>query len=401
MKISAIIDSNVVSGTVLLDDLSPLTIKLIHRYTDSGVAKNLILNTVTCQPQKTVFDFSFLNPYYVESLFVEINGEMQSVMESGIGEDLDDVSNPINDGIYTQNDIPVLSEVEELVQVLPDPLAQEFTTFSHSAAPNLIEMEDYSANTHFICDNSGMRFTVNGSTIVASDVFELKHSTELTIAIKGDSPDQVRLVLINQAGNERCIEIDSSYELHGRTCYSTSIVSSTYEARIELVYNSIEARNIRIEDIYVGKTAQFFGTENTDQRVVEEKEIETYQVTGYIFDFDRIPNFGLRNILSFVGPSGIRIQLSNSRIRLQKIVNNTSVQTIMSPVVSNTSQIGVVVTDYDVKMYSDGELVKKVQFQSPTEPGNYTVELGACLLDPDYDSNAELKTIITNKNPFE
>jgi hypothetical protein len=402
LKISAIIDSNVVSGTVLLDDLSPLTLKLVHRYVDSGVVKYLTINTVDCQPQKTFFDFAILNPYYVDHLYVDVNGVMQEVMTPRM-EDQNITLNPINDYIYTQNQIPELREVEVLeVDPMIREYEQRFTLISHSPAPNLISMEDYSASSHFKYDElGGIRFTVSNNVVVASDVFELNHSSELTIAIKGDAPKEVRVVLINQSGKERIITVSDSYQLYGRTCFSVSIVSSTLEGRVEFDYNSESgSRNVRIEDIYVGKTAQYFEADD-NTRVVNTKEITTHPTTGYVFDFDRLPNFGLRTLLDFRGSNGIKIQFSNSRVRVSKKVGGLVTQTIMSPVISNTEQIGVVVDDAGLKIYSSGAKVKDVQFQSPIEPGDYEVDIGASTEDPDYDSNTTLNLIIVNKNPFE
>jgi len=402
LKISAIIDSNVVSGTILLDDLSPLTLTLIHRYIDSGVAKHLTINTVNCQPHKTVFDFAFLNPYYVENLFVDVNGTLQEVMQPGTDQ-LDDTPNPLNDQVYTENQIPVLAEVEilEVEPVMRD-FNQEFEALSHSPAPNLINMEDYSANSHFIFDDKGIRFTANGLVTIASDVFELNHSSELTVAILGDAPNKARLVLINQSGQERIVLLESPYDLYDRKCFSTSVVSSTMEARIELDYETeTDARNIRIKDIYVGKTAQYFESPDMDNRVVKEVDITTYTSTSFIFDFERLPPFGLRTLLDFIDPSGLKIQFSNSRVRVSKRVNGTVTQTIMSPIVDNTKQIGVVIDDFGLKIYSNNIVVKETQFEMPVEPGDYAASLGSTPSDPDYDSNTVLKLVVVNKNPFE
>ena len=388
-----------------MDDLSPLTLKLVHQYVDSGVAKYLTINTVNCQPQKAIFEFAFLNPYYVENLFIDANGTLQAVMEPGT-EQLSVTQNPINDHVFTQNQIPVLAEVEilEAEPIIRD-FKQEFSILSHSPAPNLITMEDYSASSHFIYDEtSGLRFTVNNTVIVASDVFGLNHSSELTIAIKGDAPNRARLVLINQSGQERVVQMGPPYQLYGRTCFSSSIISSTLEARIELDYDvdcETGARSVRIVDIYTGKTAQYFESNDNSIRVVNTEDIATYPSTGYIFDFERLPNFGLRTLLEFQGTDGIKIQFSNSRVRVCKKVNGSVTQTIMTPVVSNLEQIGVIIDDTGLKIYSGGTIVKNVQFQSPTEPGDYEVDIGASTSDPDYDSNTLLNLVVVNKNPFE
>ncbi len=412
MKISAIIDGNVVSGTVLLDNLDPLTIKLKHKHNDAGVIKYLIMATVNCQPKKEIFDYSFLNPYYYTDLFVDVNGTMHPVAEPA-GEDEDsyeefEVQNPINDQIYTSNQIPEVDNILIVEEVITSNI-QEYVALSHFAAPNLVEMEDLSVNEHFVFDDERkLRFDVTATTkTVKTDIFDLNHSPEVTIAIDGTEPSRCRLILINHRGEEMTLNLTGTgkYEMLGRHCFSVPVISSTKDARIEVDYDTsiTGIKQVYISDLYVGKTAQYFEADDMDVREIVEDTIKIHPITCIIFEYDRLPSFGLRNLLDVrdADSNGIKIQFSNSKVRVSKMIADAPAQVIMSNVVPNDKYIGVVITDVELKIYSDGNEIKTVPFTSPLAMGEYTTEFGASETEPDQDSNTEIKVIVSNKNSFE
>jgi hypothetical protein len=405
MKISAIIDGNVVSGTILLDNLDPLTIKLKHKYNDAGVFKYLILNTVSCQPQKEVFDYSFLNPNYFTELYIDVNGTVQQAMDPNVGVEEFEVSNPINDYVFTENQIPEVADIVVKEEIIRDDI-QEFVALSHFPAPNLIDMEDLVVNDHFIFDEDRkLRFDVTTVTkTIRTEVFDLDTGAEITVAIQGTEPSACRLILINHRGEERTVNMTGMYSILDRHCFSSAVVSSTKDARVEVDYDAAFSgvKSVYIDDLYVGRTAQYFEAEAMDVREIIEDVIKISPITSLVFEFDRLPPFGLRNLLDVKsGDNGIKIQLSNSRIRVAKIVDNNPTQIIMSNTVPNDKQIGIVISDVDLKMYSDGNLVKTVSFSTPIPMGDYTAEIGASEQEPDYDSNAEIKLTVSNKNSFE
>jgi hypothetical protein len=405
MKISAIIDGNVVSGTVLLDDLNPLSIKLKHKFVDAGVTKYITLATVNFQPQIDFLDFSFLNPHYYTSLFIDINGELQQVMESTMeGEEEFEVENPLNDYVFTTNQIPEVTEVMVKDEVLDNDI-QDFEGLSHLAAPNLVEMEDVSVNGHFTYNEGIIRFDVTDTLkTVGTEVFELGNASEITIAIDGTQPSECRLILINHRGEERVLNMSNPYQLFDRTCYSSAVVSSTKEARVELDYpRSFDGyRRVEIRNIYIGKTAQYFEADDMDTREVVKHNIAVHPITCFVFNFERLPPFGLRNLLNIVaGLDGLKVQFSNSKIRVVKVVDGSVAQTVMSTTVANDKTIGVVISDFDLKIYSDQEEIKSVAFNTPLSSGNYTAEIGAADTEPDLDCNAILNLTVSNKNSFE
>lgn len=402
MKISAIINSNSVSGTILLDNLDPISITLKHEYYDAGVKKYLTLSSVNCQPNSNIFDYSFLNPHYYTSLYIDVNNTMQRVMETEEDEEFE-VENPINDHIYTENQIP---EVEDVV-ITEIPMQNEFSALSHSEAPNLIDMEDISVTGHYTyTEDKGLRFDVTtGIKTVKTDVFELNHSSEITMAIESKvSASRARLVLINHKGEERVISLGAPYNLLGRFCYSTSITSSTKYGRLEFDYDPafVGIVSIYVGDIYAGKTAQYFEADDMNKREIVTELINCHPTTCYLFDFDRLPSFGLRNLLCVHdGYNALKIQFSNSKVRIVKVINGANNQTILSSSVSNIKQIGVVVSDVDLKIYSDSNLIKTVSFTTPISVGEHPTDIGAAESDQDHDSNTPIKLTVSNKNSFE
>jgi hypothetical protein len=107
----------------------------------------------------------------------------------------------------------------------------------------------------------------------------------------------------------------------------------------------------------------------------------------------------LLNIVA--GLDGLKVQFSNSKIRVVKVVDGSVAQTVMSTTVANDKTIGVVISDFDLKIYSDQEEIKSVAFNTPLSSGNYTAEIGAADTEPDLDCNAILNLTVSNKNSFE
>lgn len=405
MKISTIIDGNVISGTILLDQIESKTIILKHKHIDAGAVKYIELSSSVINPTSNIVEFSFLNPHYFIDLYIEVDDVLHQVMETA-DEYKQEATNPINDYQYTEiNSDRSDIEVEITEEVIREK-TKEYNILSHSPYINLVEMDEMSINGHFLYNTiNGLSFDLTDETkTISTEIFDLNFSTELTIAIKSkEEPLNVRLILVNPNGNESEVYLVDSYELYNSFCYSTNIISSVQEARVEIDYNSSGYKSIRIEDIFIGKSSQHFESDNKDQRELFSEEIEIHPTTSFVFTFERLPTFGLSNLINIIdeNDNGYKMQFSNSRIRMVRIEDGQSSQIIMSDAVDNTKQIAIVISEVNIKMYSDGNKVKEVPFNPILNVGTYISEIGGQLNEPDIDSNVELSVVVSNKNPFD
>lgn len=403
MRISAVIDKNIISGTILLDSIVPLDLKLIHEISHNGVKNYIILESVTVQPNKKYFDYSFLNPPYYTNLFVDVNGERQEVLDPQIEYTTD--SNPTNDRIYVESEMPLLDDVviEEI------PIAQGFqdfgTLFSTSSVTNLLNMANFKSASHIVYDATNrLRFDVTKTDVIISNDIIISQSPEITISVQGDKPDQVRLYLINARGEERLVSNFHEYLAYGNHNYSAQIVSSTMNARLELVYlknQYSEFRSIKIQNIIVGRISQYFGQE-TAVRKVESVTAHVSKEVMYTFATQHFPMFGLRTLLTIGDTINKHIvQISNGKVLFKKVLSDeTELSVISSSVITNPLKVSVYVSDIITKIYIDDIEVKSVINDLSIPIGDYTAFVGASELDQDYDTNAPISFSIYDRNLY-
>lgn len=401
LKVSAVIDRNVVSGTVLLDSIVPLDIKLLHEMNYNGIKKYIILDSVVVQPSQKFFDYSFLNPTYYTNLLVDVNNTKYVVLEPDI--EYTDSSNPTNDRIYITAELPKLDDIV----VSEIPIEQDFQDFgirlSHSAITNLVNFDAfYSAQKMLNDPINKIRFDVIKENVIVSNNFLLNFAPEITISIAGNKPDQVRLVLINARGNERLVTNFWEYNSYTNFNYSAQLTSSTKNARLELVYLTDEFagyRTIKIQDVIVGRVSQYFGQKLAD-RFLDSAQLVINKNIMYTFTSDFFPMFGLRTLL-IVGDAnnGHIVQVSNGKVLFKKLLNGAVYSTTMtSDLVSLPLKVSVFISDTNTKIYINDIEVKNTIGDLSLPSGTYTAYVGASNIDQDFDSNAQISFSAYNKD---
>lgn len=404
MRISATLDRNLVSAKFLLDGLTPLSVVLKHQYTESGITRWINLKTLSITPKNADLKLNILNPYYYSDLYLEVNGVDYRVMNADEESEVI-TENPINNRVYTM-DLIVEPEKHEIIISEPemDPIPHTFEALSHKGAINLLDMADISVDKYFTFNNGGISFDVTDSIVtVSTDVIEWNHYSEITTAFTGDAPDSVKLILINIRGEERVVDIRNPYNLFGRTCFSDLITSSTKYIRMEFKYNPNfeQYKTVRIKDIFIGKVSQYYEAPQ-NARYVYTDTLEAHTTMTLSFEFDRLTPFGLRTLFSSVDNSGngIKVFYSNSKVLVRKIQSGSIISNVFSPIVPNDKPIGVYLSDLELKIFSDSNQVKAVIGDYSIGAGSKSFELGACQLDPDYDSNARIKLHVYSGNKF-
>lgn len=404
MRVSATIDRNVVSAHFLLDDFSPVEYVLKHRYEDQGITRDLQIHSAIINPTTLDTNVKIINPHYNYNLYLQIGGNEYRVMDGTTG-DIELTENPINDKIYTQNQV-VLPEVFEVVVSEPVMKVESQTAegFSHGVVDNLLDMADLAADKPFVYSRGNFTFDVTDSDVtVKTDVIDWNHAPEITVSLKtGQKPDIVRLVLINSRGTERTKVMTSSYELFGRLNYSELIVSSPGAIRLEFVYKKDASgyKAIRIEDMFVGKINQYVET-TSDERYVHKQEITFTGLDTLTFNSDYWCPFGLRVLISDVDTNGtgIKVFISNRKVLVRKMENGTAISNSYSPALSQDT-FGIVCSPQYLKIYDGNTMIKSFVGAYSFVPGTRMVEVGACESDPDHDLNANLRVAVFSGNRY-
>lgn len=407
MKISAVIDKNVVSGTILLDSIVPLDIKLLHEINYNGVKNYVILDSITVQSSQQYFDYSFLNPTYYTSLIIDVNNIKYTVLEPDI--EYTGSSNPTNDRICTQAELPAELPKSNDIAISEIPIIKDFqdfgVRFSHSSISNLINIDDFISNQHMLNDSTHkIRFDVYNADVVLSNKFVLNFAPELTISISGNKPDQVKLFLINARGEERLVTNFWEYSSYNNFNYSSQITSSTKNARLELIYLKDQfngLKSIKIQDVVVGRVSQYFG-EKLANRLIDSVQLTINKDIMYTFESEFFPMFGLRTLL-IVGDSvnGQVIQISNGKVLFKRLINDVVYSSIITTsLISQPLKVGVFVNDLSTKIYINDSEVKSVVGDLSLPSGIYTTYIGASNVDQDFDSNAKISFSAYNRNLY-
>lgn len=399
MKVSSVIDKNTISGTILLDKICELNIKLLHEINNSGVKKYIILDSVTVNPSNKYFDYSFLNPAYYSNLFVDVNNTKYSVLEPEI--EYTSESNPLNDRIYTESELPDLDNVVISDENIENSSNDFGYMLSHSSVSNLVDINSFTSNYH-IAKNDNISFDINNDMTVSANL-KLNFAPEITIALNGDKPNSVKLYLINSRGDERLVSNFTEYFIDNNFCYSGPITSSTKNARIELTYpkDEFKLKTARINSILVSNISQYFGKSNAE-RYVDSVQVSTTKKMMYVFNSDMFPMFGLRTILS-LGDSnnGHVVQISNGKILFKSIKNGLTSQLLTSNKVSSQINIGIFISSTNTIIYSNGEAVKDTNDDLSIDCGTYTASIGCIPSDQDFDSNSKISFSVYNRDIYE
>lgn len=404
MRVSATIDRNVISAHFLLDDFSPVQVVLKHRYEDQGISRDLPIHTSTIIPTSLETTVKIINPHYVYNLYLQIGGTDYRVMD-GTTDDAEITENPINDFIYTQNQV-VLPEPFEVV--ISEPImkveAQTAEGFSHSAVVNLLDMADLSADKSFILSNGVFTFDVTDRDVVLkTDVIDWNHAPEITVSILANhAPDQVRLILINSRGAERVKILNQPYDLFGRVNYSDLITSSPGAIRVEMVFlkSTSGYRSIRIEDIFIGKINQYVESP-VEGRNVYKPEFTFTGLDTITFSSDYWCPWGLRVLISDIDTdgNGWKLFLSNRKLLVRKIENHMVISNSYSTILTQNT-FGVVCSPQYLRIYDGNTLSKSFVGNYSFEAGTRSIEVGACEKDPDHDLNANLRVAVFSGNRY-
>ncbi len=403
MKVSAVIDKNVVSGTILLDSIVSIDLKLVHETSHNGIKNYIILDSVSVTPSQMYFDYSFLNPHYYTSLFVDVNGIKHPVLETDI--EYTGESNPTNDRIYQQNELPELDDVVIEEQSMKNSFQEFGSILSHSDYVNLLDFSKFKSDHHTLYDSQmKLRFDVTTQDVVIYNKFVLNQAPEVTITVEGTKPDFVRLVLINSLGNERILNIADAYEAYGCWNYSSFVTSSTTDARVELVYlkdQFKEYRTVKIENALVAKVSQYFGASSAT-RTLSSVDVHLEQKVMYSFKAEHFPRFGLRTLLCIGNSEKHVIQVSNSKVLFKKISQGEVVySTVTSDLIGNDLKVSVYVDSEVTRIYIKDELSKEVLGDHTIPAGVYNAIVGATEMDQDYESNTAISFSVYDQDLYE
>lgn len=399
MKVSSILDKNVVSGTVLLENILPLHIVLQHKVSFNGVDKYIDLNSVDVVPNSKYFDYMFINLHYYTNLYIDINGQKFEVIEGGLSDD--ESINPLNNRMYTEINDEIEQEITVVNSELYEPLIE--TVLNHSPMVNLSSLSSFNSTGHFLHDNiNGLRADVTKNDLILSNTININNSTEVTIAITGDKPDVVKIYNVRTSGltlinNQRYYELDSKH------CYTTNIINPTEDIEVQLIYlkNFQEFKSIYIEDFFISNVSQYVPSEpQTRSDIILESNLP--ESHHFVFNYKMIPNFGLRTIASIYNDNtNLLIQASNSKLLFTKLIDDII---YYSEIISNINISGsTVLSIYQnpevTKFYINNSLVKTV-LDDLSISGPVNISLGRDS-NQQHDSNSEIKIAVYNENKNE
>lgn len=397
MKVSCILDKNVISGTVLLDSILPVYMILQHKISFNGIDKYIDLKDVSINPTNKFFDFMFINPHYYTSLFLDVNGTKYEVIE-GIEDST--TKNPNDDSIYTEVNREIeIDDISVVNSEMFEPLQQTF--FNHSTISNLSNLSNFKSTSHFLYDvKKGLRADITKNDLILTNRLNINNATEITISVNGDKPDIVKVYNVRTSGltiinNQRYYEYDSKH------CYTLNILNPTEDIEIHLVYNKNfeEFRSVYLKDFFVANIPQYVN-KNSSERVYTEFEYYLPDPYLLVFDYEMIPNFGLRTLASIRNDNiKILIQSSNSKLLYTKLIDDIIYysEVISNANISNKTNISVYQDDSTTKFYINSVLVKTV-VDNLSIDGLVTIAIGSSDDNQYNDCNCEINFAVYNED---
>lgn len=389
MKVQAILDQNTISGFIVLESPADLEVALVHKYIQGAATKIIPLTSFTIQGKKGINEILVLNPFYAEDLYLVINGAEHQVLygntEKSLGE------NPINDRVYTTRDIP---EIEDTVVAAPE-FQNEVQSFEdlvcHSELQSLVSLVNLVCPQASIsADRAIASISTTEVVTISTQVLDIDSHPKITIYLQCKSdPSAARVVLINARGQERVVSLNTSYRVGDYYCFSQLLTSSTKNAMVEIDFKPDGGYvAFAITDFGVLKLPQFT-IPAPSGRALPTLHLRTYGSNMLAFELERMPHFGLQNLIDLVEcGNGVRLQLSNRKIRISKMLDGSVVSVVETPQVGDSFSIYL---DKNTAVVYDGnDEIKRVigDFSVPLMDREFII--GGNPTDPDFDLNSRI-----------
>lgn len=388
MRVQAVLDQNIISGFILLETPAELTVDLVHKYAQGPLTKTISLHQFSVQGRQGLNDFVVLNPFYLGNLCLIINGSEYEVIDGTLSE----VSgqNPANDAIQVTRDIPMVHAMVAAPEIQRQ--SQDFTNLMcHSELVRIAGPQDLRCGD-LVGGADGFVFagTSDGTVTVTTGVIDISSLTKFTAYLKSNTePVSARLILINVRGLERAVDLTTSYMVGEYFCLSQLLTGSTRNARFEMDFEpSGGYLSLNVSDFGIVMVPQFT-VPAPAERSMTTLRLQTYHSNLLGFEFLRTPHFGLQNLLDLTSEgNGVRIQLSNRRIRVTKIASGQLAAVVESPPVGR--QFAVFLSREMLSIYEGETAIKTVSGDFSAPIMNDEILIGSTLSDPEFDLNSEI-----------